>query len=85
MNIEEVINKLNMFNEIDPKAAYELFSINVEVNESFAHKDCRFICGIKDDKYIMGVLGVINGLIDDGVICMNIDKQGKSIFYFEKY
>lgn len=85
MNIDKVIIKLNELNELDPKATYELFSRYVEVSEKLVQSDCSFVCGKKAEIFAMGLLGVINGLIDNGVIAADIDFKKEKIINFVRF
>ncbi|MCW4541393.1 hypothetical protein [Providencia sp. 2024EL-00606] len=85
MNIDKVINKLNELSKLDPKATYELFTKQVNVNEALTKDDCTFMCGKKGDSFVMGTLGLINGLIDGGVIAMDVDFKEEKILKFVKY
>lgn len=85
MNIDNVISKLNELNKLDPKATYELFSQYVVVNEKIAHSDCSFVCGLKTGVFKMGLLGVINGLIDKGIIAADIDFKSEKIINFVRF
>lgn len=85
MNIDKVINKLNELNKLDPKATYELFTQQVNVDEALAKDDCTFMCGKKDDSFVMGTLGLINGLIYSGIIAMDIDFEEKTVINFIRF
>lgn len=85
MNIDKVIHKLNELNKLDPKATYELFTKQVNVNEALTNDDCTFVCGKKGASFVMGTLGLINGLIDSGVIAMDVDFKKEKILKFVKY
>ncbi|EOG5604237.1 hypothetical protein ACLE2P_003652 [Providencia stuartii] len=85
MNIDRVILKLNELNELDPKATYELFSKYVVVNEKVAHSGCFFSGGLTVGVFAMGLLSVINGLIDDGLIAADIDFKNEKIIKFVRF
>lgn len=82
MNINNVVSNLNLLNDLSPESVYSLFSFYVEAHESLRDDDVRFICGEKNNKLFIGILGVINGLINDGVIGMDIDYEQKKIKEF---
>ncbi|QXO61585.1 hypothetical protein [Morganella morganii] len=85
MDINNVINKLNQFNELDPVAAYELCTFMVPVNEKLTADDVPFMCGRRSDGCVIGSIGLINGLVFPHVICAVIDNDEKRVLHFELF
>ena len=85
MDINEIIKKLNQFNELDPVATYELCNFMVPVSEKLAEADVPFICGSRGDGYVIGSLGLINGLVFPNVIAAVIDNNKKRVLHFELF
>lgn len=85
MNINEIIKKLNQFNELDPVAAYELCNVRVRASEKLAEADVPFMCGKHGDGYVIGSIGLINGLVFPHVICAVIDNAEKRVLHFELF
>ena len=84
MYIEKVINKLNEFNQLSPDAAFKLFANSVEVDSKLAHESA-FMCGKLGDKYVISVVGLLNGLVDDGVLAAIIDFSKGKVIEFIHY
>lgn len=82
MNIDNVVSNLNLLNDLSPESVYSLFSVYVEAHESLRDSNVRFMCGEVNNKLVIGALGVINGLIDDGLIGMIVDDERKRITEF---
>lgn len=85
MDINEIIKKLNQFNELDPVAAYELCNFRVQASEKLAEADVPFVCGRHSDGYVIGSIGLINGLVFPHVIGAVIDNDKKRVLHFELF
>lgn len=85
MDINNVINKLNQFNELDPVAAYELCNFRVPASEKLTGADVPFMCGRYGDGYVIGSIGLINGLVFPHIICAVIDNDKKRVLRFELF
>ncbi|EKO3908179.1 hypothetical protein GTU35_001220 [Vibrio fluvialis] len=65
MNAIDVVKKLNELVEIDKDALSALVSHRVKFDGKLASSEIKFMAG-QDLK--MGVIGLLNGLIDDGYL-----------------
>jgi len=91
-NIEKLINRLNQSLEYDRDAITELFSIRVLCNDSLAdapHFQVRCYDKTYEEtgKCSIGVLGLLNGLIDDGndgIIFASYNDDGTIEKFFTK-
>lgn len=81
MKTSEVVKKLNELLEIDKQSLTKLVNYRVNFDDKILDSDIDFIAGI-DAK--MGIIGVINGLLDDGMtIAAAIDDDGEVLFFQE--
>jgi len=62
VSINELIEKLNEFNKLDPEFIKNLISTRFKCNNGLAnHKTTQVL--LKDEDFIAGFLGILNGLL----------------------
>lgn len=62
MDINRVVDKLNDLVVIDRSAMQKLIEYRVKFSDELAKESCPFIVGVDME---MGVIGLLNGLMDD--------------------
>lgn len=91
-NIKKLINRLNQFLEYDRKAISKLFSIRIPCDDTLADAPhfqvrCYGMDYLKTKQCSIGVLGLLNGLIDDGndgIIFVSYNDDGTIEKFFTK-
>jgi hypothetical protein len=86
--VDEVIEYLNLLLELDRNAITNIIHSHVSCNRDLAYHPSVQVLE-KDGKYIVGFLGILNGLFgtfDNGfgqIICV-LDEDTNDVLYFEK-
>lgn len=77
MKAKDAANLLNKLLKEQPEFTKELIDMRVKLSESFVESDLPFVCARHNDGFIyMGVLGVVNGMVSDGIVAALIDIDG---------
>ncbi|MBI6131925.1 3'-5' exonuclease [Serratia marcescens] len=76
---ERAVDILNGLLKVDPDAIAALVNHRVECSEKFA-RETTVIVGIKDWRFVVGLVGIINALIEPEVIAAIYDKEGLTGF-----
>lgn len=63
-----VVNRLNEFLSLDAGALQQLIDNRVEVCETFRNSEVDFVCGERDGKVEIGIIGLLNSMADNGRI-----------------
>ena len=63
-----VVLRLNEFLSLDAGALQQLVDNRVEVCESFRNTDVNFVCGERDGKVEIGIIGLLNSMVENGQI-----------------
>lgn len=61
-----VVNRLNEFLSLDAGALQQLIDNRVEVCETFRNSEVDFVCGERDGKVEIGIIGLLNSMVDNG-------------------
>ena len=63
-----VVSRLNEFLLLDSSALQKLIDNRVEVSDAFRYSEVDFVCGEHDGRLEIGVIGLLNSLVDHGRI-----------------
>lgn len=76
MDSKSVCEILNHLLKEQPAFTGKICGLRLELTDDFADSNLPFVCSRKKDgKIQMGIIGIVNGLLDDGLIAASYDGE----------